>query len=316
MTAPRWTLATLLALAVAVAAIYFLAIGRAYDRISGGSKLAATPAGTIEFAEGGSGAPVLVIHGSGGGFDQGELIAQAILGAEFRWIAPSRFGYLRSGLPEGATFDDQAGAYAHLLDHLGLQKVAVVALSHGGPSALLFALRHPDRVSSLTLVSCGVASSSDAQQAQANRAGDTLKRIFSYDPLYWFASTLFRARIMQLMGASDEVVSTLTEDQLRIVGQVIEFMNPVEPRSAGVAMDNRARLPNERIAAIRTPTLILHAVDDTLQLYRNAEFTAAVIPGSRLVRFERGGHLLFAVEQKAIRAEAQKFIRTHAEGAK
>jgi len=312
LTALRWTSIALLALALLAAAAYFHAIGRAYDRVSGKSKLVTAPNGNIEYTEGGSGPPVLVIHGSGGGFDQGELIAQAVLGEGFRWIAPSRFGYLRSTLPEGATFDDQAAAYALLLDHLGLGKVAVVALSHGGPSALLFALRYPDRVGSLTLISCGVASSSDAKQAQANRTGDTLKLIFGYDPLYWGVSTLFRTQLMKLMGASDEVVSRLTDDQQRIVGQVIEFMNPVAPRSAGVALDNRAAMPNERIAAIRTPTLIFHAVDDTLQLYRNAEFAAAAIPGARLNRFERGGHLLFAVEQEAIGTQTRKFIRAHA----
>ena len=92
-----------------------------------------------------------------------------------RWIAPSRYGYLRSTLPSGATFETQADAYARLLDHLGIRQTAVVALSQGGPSALFFALKYPERVQSLVLLSCGVASSSDAQQAEANRSGDLLR---------------------------------------------------------------------------------------------------------------------------------------------
>jgi pimeloyl-ACP methyl ester carboxylesterase len=63
-----------------------------------------------------------------------------------------------------------------LLDHLGIETAAVAALSHGGPSALLLAVRHPERVSLLTLVSAGVASSDDPEQAQANRQGDLLTR--------------------------------------------------------------------------------------------------------------------------------------------
>jgi 2-hydroxy-6-oxonona-2,4-dienedioate hydrolase len=110
------------------------------------------------------------------------------------------------------------------------------------------------------------------------------------------------------MGASDAVIAGLTREQLRLVDQVIDYMNPVAPRAAGVAFDNRAAMPNERIAAIRIPTLIFHATDDTLQLYRNAEFAAATIPGARLSRFDRGGHLLIAIEQAAIRAATQKFI--------
>jgi pimeloyl-ACP methyl ester carboxylesterase len=293
------------------AVAYFQQIGRAYDRIAGKSEVFAEPEGDIEFSQGGSGPPVLVVHGSGGGYDQGELVAQAMLGEAFHWIAPSRFGYLRSTLPARATFDEQARAYARLLDHLGLDKVAVVALSHGGPSALLFAALYPERVSALVLLSCGVAASSDAQQAQANRMGDTLTTIFSHDLLYWGVSTLFRKPLMKLMGANDEVIAAMTPAQLHLVDRVIDEMNPVAPRAAGVAFDNQAALPNERIAAIRAPTLILHAADDTLQLYRNAEFAAANIPGARLVRFERGGHLILAVEQDTIRAQAQQFIRDH-----
>jgi pimeloyl-ACP methyl ester carboxylesterase len=117
---------------------------------------------------------------------------------------------------------------------------------------------------------------------------------------------------MGLLGANDEVIAKLSTDQQRIVDEVIAFMNPVKPRSAGVALDNRAAMPNEKIAAIRAPTLIFHAVDDNLQLFRNAEFAAATIPGARLSRFERGGHLLMAVEQETVRAETQKFILMNA----
>lgn len=311
-------LATLafVALALAAGAAWYLRdIGRAYERVAGGgSRLAPWQGGSIEFAEGGAGLPVLVVHGSGGGHDQGRLIAEALLGDGFRWVAPSRMGYLRSTLPAGASFDEQARAYAALLDHLGIERVAVVAMSHGGPSALLFALLHPQRVSSLTLVSCGVAPSAGPAQAGADAKGNALVTVFSRDALYWAASTLLRARLMRLMGASDEVVAGLAPEQRRIVDRVIAEMNPVAPRAAGVAFDNRAELPGGRIAGIRAPTLVVHARDDGLQLYRNAEFAAAHIPGARLRSFERGGHLLIAVEQRSIRAEVQGFIRAHAGG--
>ena len=308
----RWIAVALCALLAIAAALYWHDIERAYDRISGGSRLIASPFGNIEFTEGGSGPAVLVIHGSGGGQDQGELIAQAVIGDRFRWIAPSRFGYLRSTFREGATFDDQARAYAHLIDHLGIDRVAVVALSHGGPSALLFALLHPERVSSLTLISCGVASSADPDQVQSNRQGDRLTTIFRHDVLYWAISKALRRPLIRLMGADDALVATLSPDRRRLVDQLIDFMNPVAPRSAGVVFDNRAALPNERIAGIRAPTLIVHATDDTLQRYRNAEFAAAAIPGARLNRFDRGGHLLIAVEQEAVRSATRAFILANA----
>lgn len=292
--------------------VHVIDMRRAYERIAHGSEVLSSPLGDIEFTHGGSGPPVLVIHGSGGGFDQGELLARAVLGERFRWIAPSRFGYLRSRLPSGATFDDQAQAYAHLLDTLGIDRVAVVALSHGGPSALLFAALHPERVASLTLLSCGVASSSDPDQAKANKQGDLLTTVFKHDLLYWSLSTVFHRQLLRLMGASDDVIQGLSPQSRLLVDQIVDFMNPVAPRSQGVVFDNQASLPNERIGAIRAPTLIVHATDDSLQLYRNAEFAAANIPGARLMRFERGGHLLVAVEQVAVSEAVQAFVQAHA----
>ncbi len=293
---------------VLVSAIYFVDMNRIYERIRGKSTLIPSPYGIIEYAESGSGPPVLVIHGSGGGYDQGELLTKAVLGEQFHAIMPSRFGYLRSTFHEGATFDDQAHAYAFLLDRLGINKVAVVALSHGGPSALLFAVLYPERVSSLTLVSCGVASSASQDQAQANRQGEMLTTIYKYDPLYWSITKMFRKQFLELMGANDAVIANLTPEQLKLIDQVIDYMNPVSPRSAGVAFDNKAKMPNERIAAIQAPTLIFHAKDDTLQIYHNAEYAAATIPGAKLVSFERGGHLLMVVEQSTIRPILQKHI--------
>ena len=102
-----WFLLALLGPAVAIATWFALDTSRAYARITGNSTVVPSPLGDIEFKREGAGIPVLVVHGSGGGFDQGELIATAILGEGFDWIAPSRFGYLCSTFREGATFDDQ-----------------------------------------------------------------------------------------------------------------------------------------------------------------------------------------------------------------
>jgi 2-hydroxy-6-oxonona-2,4-dienedioate hydrolase len=296
---------------VVTAVAYRRDMAAAHERVRGHSQVLPSPFGDIEFSQGGRGPAVLVVHGSGGGFDQGELIVRAVLDDRVHWIAPSRFGYLRSTHVAGATFDDQARAFAFLLDHLRIERVALVALSHGGPSALLFAALYPERVTSLTLLSAGVASSADPAQQQANRQGDALTWIFQRDYRYWAITTAFRRRFLSVMGVSGEVIERLTPPQRALADEVIDGMNPVSRRAAGVRFDNQAAMPNARIAAIRAPTLIVHAKDDTLQQFRNAEFAAASIPGAELLRFERGGHLVLAVEQPAIRARVRAHIAAH-----
>lgn len=322
----RPLMAALLLLAVVVGiGVAVLALGYrrdmrdAYARIGARGEVIASPFGDIEFVDGGTrgaATAVLVVHGSGGGWDQGELLAQAALGAEtpHRWIAPSRYGYLRSTFRPGATFDDQAHAYAHLLDHLGIERVAVVALSHGGPSALLFAALHLQRVSSLTLVSAGVAASAVADQSAADDKGRALTAIFQQDLRYWAMTRLMRGRFLALMGVSAAVNERLTPAQRQLADDVLDRMNPVSRRAAGTVFDHHAAMPGARIAAIRAPTLILHARDDGLQLFHNAEFAARHIPGAELVAFDSGGHLLLAVEQPQLQQRITAHIAAAAAG--
>jgi 2-hydroxy-6-oxonona-2,4-dienedioate hydrolase len=63
--------------------------------------------------------------------------------------------------------------------------------------------------------------------------------------------------------------------------------------------------------AIQSPTLIVHARDDSLQLYHNAEFAAAKISGARLVSFAEGGHVVMLVEQAEIQLLVQTHLREH-----
>lgn len=279
-------------------------------RVEGRADLLASPFGDLEYLLGGGAeagdaedpAPrVLLVHGAGGGYDMGELMAEILLGEGFRWIAPSRFGYLGSSLPEDATPDTQADAYAWLLDALGIQEVAVVALSAGGPSALLFALRHPERVRSLTLVSAGVTRVGAAEQEAADWKGRMLVRLFSRDFPYWAATSLFERPFLELLGVDREVARALTPEEGAWVRRLVEGMRPASLRARGAAFDNLAPLPGARIAGISTPTLVIHAEDDRLQLFENARFAQATIPGSRLLAFERGGHLVAITRQPAVR---------------
>lgn len=285
-------------------------------RVEGRSELLETAWGRVEYRVGGGdrGPPVLVVHGSGGGFDQGELLAQAALQAEWRWVAPSRFGYLRSSLPPQAEFDAQAQAYARLLDHLGIDRVAVLAFSHGGPSALLFAARFPQRVSALVLISAGVTGTQDPAQAQAGRQGDALKALFQQDWRYWGLTTLWRDGFLALMGADATVRAGLSPAQRALVDRLVDGMHPASRRAAGAAFDNRAAMPQAvQLAKIRAPTLLLHARDDSLQVFGNALAGERSIPGARLVAFDHGGHLLLAVAQAPVRLAVQDWLlRWHA----
>jgi 2-hydroxy-6-oxonona-2,4-dienedioate hydrolase len=130
---------------------YRLYANNATQQALSGSKLIETPHGIIEYADVGEGYPVLVSHGGALGYTQVESVKQILGNESLRLIVPSRFGYLRIPMPPDASFAAQADAFADLLDALNVSKVIVMGFSFGGPAALQFALRHPDRCSALVM---------------------------------------------------------------------------------------------------------------------------------------------------------------------
>jgi len=81
------------------------------ERVRGASHMAETASGPIEYAENGGGAPALIVHGAGGGFDQGMELGRALARRGFKVIPMSRFGYLRTPLTADPSAAAQADAH-------------------------------------------------------------------------------------------------------------------------------------------------------------------------------------------------------------
>src|SRR5450631_3123932 len=129
------------------------------------SSIMNTTAGPIEYSVKGTGPALLFAHGSPGGYDQSLVIADLLNSDQFTYIAVSRPGYLRTPLQQKSPAD-QADLYAALLDALAIQKATIIGTSGGGPSALQFALRHPERCSGLIMI-CGVSQCYSEQEMLA-----------------------------------------------------------------------------------------------------------------------------------------------------
>jgi pimeloyl-ACP methyl ester carboxylesterase len=136
---------------------------------------------------------MLMVHGAGGGFDQGLDFARTLLPAGYRVIAPSRFGYLRTPLPADASPTAQADADACLLDALGLQRVVVIGGSAGAPSSMQLCLRHPERCSSMVLLFPSAYFPHRADEPQRLPSGLMLfvmNTTLKSDFLFWAAGKL------------------------------------------------------------------------------------------------------------------------------
>jgi pimeloyl-ACP methyl ester carboxylesterase len=112
-----------------------------------------TPKGEVEAVTWGEGPTVVALHGAMGGWDQGVLLARTVAFPHFKFIAISRPGYLGTPLSAGRSPQEQTDLCAAVLDALRMNCTAMMAISGGGPTALQFALRYPDRCKALVMIS-------------------------------------------------------------------------------------------------------------------------------------------------------------------
>jgi pimeloyl-ACP methyl ester carboxylesterase len=121
----------------------------------------------------GTGRPIMLLHG---GLGSGEMFGPALegLAESHRVITPDLQGHGRTAdVDRPLRLETMAEDIAALMDHLGLDKVDAVGYSLGGGVAFQLAIRHPEKVRKLVLVSTyfrddAVDPALRAQQGQVN----------------------------------------------------------------------------------------------------------------------------------------------------
>jgi pimeloyl-ACP methyl ester carboxylesterase len=264
---------TLKAAAVATLLLLFTLVllspwanARKLRRLAEQSTVVATRRGPVEYAETGSGPAVLVFHGTPGGFDSGLAAARSGFIDGYRVISPSRPGYLRSPLGPMRTVADQADKSAALLDALGVPRVTVWGFSGGGPFALEFAARHPERCRKLILT----AAISRGSKGKLSEWTTTAMRLT--DLATWWALPLM-----------PDIP----------VFRILRSITPIAPREAGWRNDFAIfnTLPEEYQGRIFRPTLILHGTADTEVEYAQSADLVRRIPTAELIAIQGATHL-------------------------
>jgi 2-hydroxy-6-oxonona-2,4-dienedioate hydrolase len=285
----------------------------AKQRAAQSSVVVNTRCGPIEIQQSGQGIPLLMIHGSGGGHDQGMAWARPLVDRGVRVIAMSRFGYLRTPRPIDASPEAQADAHACLLDKLEIPKAAVMGVSAGGPSALQMAIRHPERVSALILV-VPITYKPDTVANSAPLVSDDkdslLMRLLGSDFLFWTALRMAPdSLIRHVLATPPEQVARASLSERTRVNDMAERILPVSVRASGLRDDTRLgkSLRPYALETIQAPTLVASARDDGYGTFAGAQYTASRIPRAKFIGFENGGHLLVGHDDE-IQAEIVKLL--------
>ena len=164
-----------------------------------------------------------------------------------------------------------------VVDALHLDRVGICAISAGGPAAVTYAVRHPDRVSRLVLAGTGVST-----VALPRDGLERFRRMLAIFETDWETPAVTHLAVEWLFPEADEVTQRVLGEFLRRSGSgraVAGFLR------AGLEID-----ASKQARQVAVPTLVIHARDDHPVPIELGRGLAALIPNARFEIVE-GGHL-------------------------
>jgi pimeloyl-ACP methyl ester carboxylesterase len=241
----------------------------------------------IRLMRGGSGAPLVFLHGGGGlGI---WLPCMAKLARKFDVIAPEHPGFGDSDTPAWLdTIGDLANFYLDFFDQLDLRGVHLVGSSLGGWIAADLAVRNASRLASLTLIgSAGIHVEGVEQVDPFLRSEEQRIRDLFYD-----------------QELAEAVVASMERPEMEDAG----LKNRMT--TAKLAWQPRNHDPQLRkwLHRIKVPTLLIWGAEDRLFPRPYAFVFQQLIPGSTAVILPECGHLPHVEKGDAFVAELEGFI--------
>ena len=261
----------------------------------------------VNVVELGSGPPIVFIHGLSGSW-QNWLEQLSVFAREHRVITFDLPGFGASEMPaEKITISGYGRFVNALLDELGVGGAAVVGNSMGGFIGIELAIRFPERVERLVLVSAAGLSIEYLRNERALAVLNTLEnRLAAYSG--WLASR--SDALARRPGARRLIFGIVAHRPERLPGPLVAE----QVRGSGKpgflpALDALTDYPiRDRLGEIACPTLIVWGAEDKLVPARDADEFARLIPNSRKVVWPETGHVAMIERPTAFNALLRAFL--------
>jgi pimeloyl-ACP methyl ester carboxylesterase len=277
-----------------------------------------TAKGRIEYGEVGGGFPILYFHGTGAGNDLVFAIEAALLGTEFRLLVPNRPGYGRTPLSSGPSCAECVDLAAALLEHLGLDRVAVMGYSGGGLFAAKFAERYPAQTVCLIL-GCAQTHRWDSptwlpihsRLTYPLLARPVWRRMLLWGYRLQLNFTSAKALLKLEAGARFEDVRSDPE-AIDFARRTLGSMKCCQARPAGFENDFQILLtePLLQPGTVMCPTLVIHDPLDPMAPVQHRDWTLSCIPHANRCDVHAGGHLVWiGAEADLVQRRRVEFLR-------
>lgn len=171
-----------------------------------------------------------------------------------------------------------------VIDAAGLDRCALVGMSQGGPVAITYTVRQPNRVSRLVLYGTYGVLVRNAETDELERTFQQMIKVGWARP-----DSTFRRVFTDLMipGATEEQAGWLDALQARATSTE----NAMRSRAARAEADVASLLPD-----IAVPTLVVHARGDRMNDFSDGRELASRIPDARLVALDSENHITLSNE--------------------
>lgn len=281
-----------------------------------------TSRGPVEFVVAGSGPAVLYFHGTPCRNQLAVEMERPLIAARFQLIVPQRPGYYGTPLAGRRTTADCADLATLVLDHLGVDRVAVMGTSGGGPSALAFAIRFPARTAALVL-QCAQVHRWDARQ-WAPTSRPWLYHCFRRRLPRWLFCRCFPLLFRVRFPGPDHYLQDLAGPRYPELLEDRAFQQFIAMLQGGICDFRHERpgyyndvstwvredvLSTGRVAC---PTLLLHDPEDPAVPFCHAQYAASQIDGAELLKLHVGGHWIWYGRDAGRMCERRAaFLRQH-----
>jgi 3-oxoadipate enol-lactonase len=192
-------------------------------------------------------------------------------------------GYSRH-VPTPFTMADMADDVAAVLDATGHERATVAGLSMGGMVAQEFAMRHPDRLHALLLISTRPPTPAYVTPPGSSGSLEFLEPPHRGEPLDAYFTRLWSSATAP--GFAEREPELIAE----LVAQIVS-----RPTSRQMITQQLRAVSGwghaDRLRSLTAPTTIVHGADDTMIDPANGRRLAELIDGARLVELSDVGHL-------------------------
>jgi pimeloyl-ACP methyl ester carboxylesterase len=193
----------------------------------------------------------------------------------------------------GYTGDDLDRDAVGLLDVLGLGRAHLAGISMGAAIAQVVALDHPERVSSLTLISTTSAVPRPGKPSLPGMSAEARARFAAISEPDWSD----RDSVIEYMVALERAcVGTIPFDEARFrayAERAYDRTTNVRSMLTNHDLIHGSESPNDRrLDDLRAPTLVVHGTHDPLFPHEHGVALADEIPRAELLTVEGMGHEL------------------------